>query len=454
MNEQEFDRRWSNRSERYIGSPTIPEDLSIHIHVDPGYAATYAGQVATITAASLFCRMFKCVAVDVPSLPIVDPLPWAGTKLDEHMVRTLHESHMFGRYEQRPARSDDLRLVIGSDGDGLVIHGSGWGAYRGTKPSPLMQSDDPNPYGAAFAVIDTAAHIQQQPKNPYVGSMTLDTYRWQVGDPSLDAPRMESNFDLGEVWSIGLGSVGSCALFFLSLITRNFKAVLVDGDNMEIENITRSALFSWRAAIAEEPKVAAVCRWLHHAGVQQVDPHIAWLDEILDLWTGRPLGTPDLLISAANERNVRGVIEGSCPPLQVYATTGRLLQATLYRHIPLRDACSCCVPGARAPQMPMQCATGSPTPGSSNNDEDDIALPFLSYAAGLMTAAEISKLALTGHTEAPNRVFYEPGRRNLFGVTLAKKQDCPYHNHDATHEAAIQGSHFAALSTPPALRAA
>ena len=28
MNEQEFDRRWSNRSERYIGSPTIPEDLS------------------------------------------------------------------------------------------------------------------------------------------------------------------------------------------------------------------------------------------------------------------------------------------------------------------------------------------------------------------------------------------------------------------------------------------
>ena len=146
MNEQEFDRRWSNRSERYIGSPIISEDLSIHIRVDSGYAETYAGQVAAITAASLFGRMFKCVAMDVPSLPIVDPLPWAGTKLDEHMVRTLHESHMFGQYESRAAHEDDLRLVIGPEGDGLVIHGSGWGAYRGTEPSPLMPPVDPNPY--------------------------------------------------------------------------------------------------------------------------------------------------------------------------------------------------------------------------------------------------------------------------------------------------------------------
>ena len=228
--------------------------------------------------------MFKCVAVDVPSLPIVEPLPWGRTTLDEHMMRTLHESHMFGQYEPRAAHSKDLRLVIGPNGDGLVVHGNGWCAYRGTERSPLMQSDDTNPFGAAFAVIDAAAQIQRQPKNPYRGSMTLDTYRWAVGGPSLDAPRMRSNFDLGEVWSIGVGSVGSCALFFLSLITRNFKAVLVDGDKMEIENITRSALFPWRAAIAEEPKAAAVCRWLHNAGVQQVDPHIAWLDEMLDLW--------------------------------------------------------------------------------------------------------------------------------------------------------------------------
>ena len=142
---------------------------------------------------------------------------------------------MFGRYEHRPARSDDLRLVIGPDGDGLVIHGSGWGAFRGTAPSPLVPSNDPNPYGAAFAVIDAAAQIHSHPNNACVEPMTLDTYRWRVGDPIPEAPRMESNFDLGEVWSIGVGSVGSCALYFLGLITRSFSAALVDADSVEIE---------------------------------------------------------------------------------------------------------------------------------------------------------------------------------------------------------------------------
>lgn len=447
MNEEEFHRRWSNRAERYAESLAIPKDLSIHIAVDPDYAATYAGQVAATTAASLFGRMSKCVAVDLPSLPIVDRLPWAGTKLDEHVMRTLNESHMFGRYEQRPGRSDDLRLVIGSDGDGLVIHGSGWGAFRGTAPSPLVPSSDPNPFGAAFAVIDAAAQIQRHPNDGYVEPMTLDTLHWRVGAPLPEAPRMESNFDLGEVWSIGVGSVGSCALYFLGLITRDLSAVLVDADTVEIENITRSPLFSWPAALAEEPKVEVAGRWLREIGVNTIEPHTAWLDEIPDVWARRGQGTPDIVISAANERGVRSVIEGSCPPVQVYATTGRNWQATMFRHIPLRDACSRCVPGARAPQVPMVCATGSSAPES--DAEDDIALPFLSYAAGLMTAAEIIKLALVGRSDVPNRAFYEPRGRTLFGLNLSKNPNCPYHGQDASHQAAIRGSRFASLSTSP-----
>ena len=276
--------------------------------------------------------------------------------------------------------------------------------------------------------------------------MTLDTYRWRVGDPLPEAPRLESNFDLGEVWSIGVGSVGSCALFFLGLITRSFSAVLVDADSVEIENITRSALFSWPAALEEEPKVEVVSRWLREIGVNMINPHTAWLNEILDVWGRRGQGTPDIVISAANERGVHSVIEGSCLPLQVYATTGRNWQATLFRHIPLRDACSRCVPGAKAPQNPMPCATGSPAPERSSGDEDDIALPFLSYAAGLMTAAEIAKLAMAGRTDAPNRVYYEPRGRTLMSLPLATNPNCRHHGQDTAHQAAIRGSLFASLS--------
>ena len=196
----------------------------------------------------------------------------------------------------------------------------------------------------------------------------------------------------------------------------------------------------------EEPKVEIVSRWLREIGVNTIDPHTAWLDEIPHVWERRGQGTPDIVISAANERGVRSVIEGSCPPVQVYATTGRNWQATLFRHIPLRDACSRCVPGAEAPQFPMLCASGSPVPESSSDAEDDIALPFLSYAAGLMTAAEITKLALAGRSDAPNRAYYEPRGRTLFGLNLSKNPNCPYHGHVTAHQAAIRSSRFASLS--------
>ena len=254
-------------------------------------------------------------------------------------------------------------------------------------------------------------------------------------------------FELGELWSIGVGSVGSCALFFLSLITRAFHAVLVDGDTAKVENVTRSALFSWRDTEAETPKVEVARRWLQEAGVEQIEPYNAWLDEIPKRWGERQAGTPDILISAANERAVRSAIEAAYPPLQVYATTGRNWQATLFRHIPLRDACSRCVPGAETTLLPAPCATGSPAPADGNNGGDDVALPFLSYAAGLMTAAEITKLALTGHTVTPNRVFFEPGARGLFSVVLSQKHECPCQLRDATaYEAVIRGSRFAPLS--------
>lgn len=448
MNEQDFHRRWRDRSSRYLGGNDTDADLPIHLSVDADYAATYSGQVAAITAASLFGRMSRRVAVNAPSLPIVAPLPWRGQRLDEFMMRTLKGAHKYGEYAQRAPTSSDIRLSIGPHGDGLVMHGSGWGAYRGPGPSPLKPSDEPNPFGAAFAVVDAAAQIQQRLDGSAVSPLTLDTYRWAEGAPSAQTPLMQPEFELGELWTIGVGSVGSSALFFLSLITRNFRAVLVDRDLTEIENITRSALFSWQDAVDALPKAEVAARWLRETGVELVDARVAWLHETLELWTGRTLGTPDLLISAANEYNVRSIIESAYPPLQVYATTGRNWQATLFRHVPLVDACSRCVPGSRVTPMPAPCATGTAMT-EDGSSEDDIALPFLSFAAGVMTSAEIAKIALTGRTVSPNQVVYAPRGQQLIGVQLAQDTNCPCHARDMSHSATIRGSLFEALSGTP-----
>ena len=447
MNQQEYRRRLLERETRYPEWRPLLADRPLHIHVDPGYAATYAGQVAAITAASLFGRMSTSVSMEVDSMPVFAPLPWVGEKLDEVVMRTLKAADPYGCYEQRPPRTDDVRLVLGPNGNGLVVHGSGWRSYCGKEPSPVPQSDELNPFGAAFAVVAAASRLPQAMEAATIESVLVDTYTWSTDLAPSGTPTVSPHFDLGELWCIGVGSVGSCALFFLGLVTRAFHAVLVDRDVVKVENVRRSALFTSLDALNEEPKVKVAGRWLNEVGAQQVEPHLAWLDEMAARWLGREPGTPDILISAANERSVRHHIEKGFPPLQVYGTTGRNWQSTLFRHVPLKEACSLCVPGAETVPLPVLCATAPPA-STDNTGEDDVALPVLSYAAGLMTAAEIAKVALTGKAVGRNRAFLEPRTPTLVrAVTLNRKAGCDCELRDASvHQAAIQGSRFESLS--------
>ncbi len=447
MNQQEYQRRLSEREMRYPEWKPLLADRPVHILVDPGYASTYSGQVATITAASLFGRMSASVSMDVPSKPILAPLPWVGEALDVVAMRSLKAADPYGRYEKRPSSPGDLRVVLGPYGEGIVVHGSGWGAYCGRGPSPIPQLEELNPFGAAFAVVAAASRLPQDVETATIEPVLVDTYTWNAGLVSSDAAKVTPNFDLGELWWIGVGSVGSCALFFLGLVTSAFQAILVDRDIVEVENVRRSALFTSQDALNKVPKVEVAGRWLNEVGVQRIEPHVAWLDEMQGRWLRRERGTPDILVSAANERSVRPQIENGFPPLQIYATTGRNWQSTLFRHIPLKDPCSLCVPGVEEVQMPALCATAPPA-SSEDADEDDVALPFLSYAAGLMTAAEIAKVALTGKAVGRNRVFFEPRTPTLVrSVALNRRAGCVCGIRDVSvHQAAIQGSRFASLS--------
>jgi hypothetical protein len=189
---------------------------------------------------------------------------------------------------------------------------------------------------------------------------------------------------------------------------------------VEVHNLDRSPLFVVRHVGLK--KVVAAAEYLTSVGVANVVAEPVALDESTT-WRDRPPGTPDMLISAANERNVRSVIESRYPPLQVYGTTGRNWQAAVIRHIPLEDPCSCCLfPDAMHP--PTACAEG-PVPSADHRDQVDAALPFLSFAAGAMAAAEILKSVLPGYPFSSNRVILNtiPSVR-MVPAALSFRQQC------------------------------
>ena len=267
MSEKRYDERWNDRIARYPDSTPLPAGLTIHITVDPLYAKTYAGQVSAITAASILGRMSKSVATQVPTEPISYLLPWKRKKLDAVIDQILLDAHQYGQYKRREAEAGDLRVFIGPVGEGIVIHGNGWNAYAGTGRSPLGNQDDQNPFGPAFAAIIAASRIQLDPKAKEFEPTTVDTFRWTTHIQGRSEPDSPIGFEVGQLWCVGLGSVGSCALFFLGLATQDFHAVLVDRDIVELENVTRSALFTWKDASLAIPKVQVSERWLELCAV-------------------------------------------------------------------------------------------------------------------------------------------------------------------------------------------
>ena len=243
--------------------------------------------------------------------------------------------------------------------------------------------------------------------------------------------------------------MGTAALYFLTLATRGFRAVTFDMDVVKVENLDRSPIFTAADAELGRYKANVATSYLRGVGVTHAESERDPLDESAR-WSSRPAGTPDLVISAANERNVRYVIEQSCPPLQIYGTTGANWVASVIRHSPLVDACSCCVFPPGAEQLPLVCAEGK-LPGGPSNDEVDAALPFLSFAAGLMAAAEVFKTALPGFPFSPHRTVFStaPSIAPRFtSFTTRRRENCLCGDRDKRiHRRMIAGSRYAYLSS-------
>lgn len=440
--------RRNDRQLRYAGR-VLAADRPIAISIDPLYAATYAGQVCTLVGANLLARMTPALVLDVPDVMMVNPLPWAGESLRESVLSMVQNADPHASFEKRPAGDKDYRLCFGRGPAENTVHGCGWHAMIGTGKSNIPDSNDANPIGPSFAAIAAAARLFGLDMRVGLGGPFLfNTFDWNHRREA-HIPELRENVALGEIWTIGAGSVGSAALYFLTLAVRQFSAVTFDMDVVKVENLDRSPVFTYVDADRGTYKSDAVTSYLRSAGVAQAESVRGPLDQSTR-WSSRPPGTPDLVISAANERNVRYVIEQSCPPLQIYGTTGTNWVASVIRHIPLIDACSCCVFPPDAQQARMVCAGGK-VPASQPEEAVDAALPFLSFGAGLMAAAEILKSTLPGYPFSPSRTVFStwPSIDPQFtSFTTPQRNGCTCTERNASvHERMIRGSRYERLST-------
>lgn len=445
MDQERWYLDWYDRTVRYAKRYLDPT-RKIAITANPSYLATFDGQVAVLTAAPLLSRMTPFVILSFPDVSILPSLPWAGRSLHEIALTSMKAANPFGGYAVSEIEDGDFLFHLGPNGSDFVVHGAGWNAFVGPAPSPLPMAEQTTGIGAALAVILAAAHLFRNPFAAFAESFVCNAYHWR--EAVAESPTLGRDVPLGHVFVAGLGSVGSSALYFLSLVTRDFSATLVDMDKVEVKNITRSPIFSAEDARLDRAKVTSVEAFLRSAGVANVRADPVALDAS-HCWTERQSGTPDILVAAANERNVRYHIETAYPPIQIYATTGNNWQTTLITHIPGDQTCSLCLFPPEPTYAPMACATDTvaPTPAQPH-EQVDAALPFLSFIAGLMTAAEILKLTLPEYSVARNKTsLYLRDRPILLQTPIVHRQGCMCETRSrSVHSAMTEGSLFAGRS--------
>jgi hypothetical protein len=436
----------NDRSLRYAGR-VLPQDRPILLRLPSESARSYDGQVSVIVAATLLSRMTPAVAFDVPAVDIAAPLPWTGSKLPDRLCEIAFAADPGGAFEARGARDGDYILTFGKSQSVATVHGSGWNAFVGPSESSLPDSLELNPIGPALASIVAVARLFALQMKPLDGPHLLNAFNWknEIAHPGMN---FDATRDLGSIWSIGTGSVGTAALYFLTLATHQFSSALFDMDFAKIHNLDRSPIFTARDADLQTKKVHATAAYLRSLGVRDVTPEPEPLDKS-DIWLSRQAGMPDIVIAAANERDVRSLIERSMPPLQIYGTTGANWEASVIRHIPLVDACSCCLFPPNTQELPTVCATGE-TKSPTGGEAVDAALPFLSFAAGLMAAAEILKASLPGYPFSPSRttLYTHPQVQPRFvSSNLALRPGCLCGNRrSSVHGAMTQGSRYERLS--------
>lgn len=315
------------------------------------------------------------------------------------------------------------------DSDGWI---SGFG-FGESKNHLLEKTPSCNPLGAVFS----AASINSAIFSHYVGLSKPESFeKWislfdfnaTTNIESLKNPTINSPINLGTIWQIGAGAVGSTFDFILSLLPTRGSLQIIDYDKVSIPNTSSSLVFMANDAFNEVKKVITCGRALINSQDLKVQVHDKDFSQFINEGNLKK-AYPDCILCFANEKNIWSTIQNNEPPIVLHATTSPNWVVNFGRHIPFDEWCIACRFGIEESQYLPVCSTGISRIDSQEEEKLGI-LPFLSPVAAVLTLGELIKLSQFQDKGYPlNANFIQFSLKNvmetkLIGMQMAPKVDC------------------------------
>jgi hypothetical protein len=411
--------RQDDRTLLYTGGlkPTVP----VGVTSGPATASTRPGQVSILTAVNILARSHPEIVLAIPDLAMRVPCLTGGTNLVdvcEQLAKAANPDVVVRVIVDIPVGIRSLG--IGADAAPASVYAGGARWTGRTAQQPVEITDEPSSMlGAGLAVtfatgflFRRALHWAAVPDRA-VSLWTFD----ETVEPT--GPAECGPVDIGTVWLVGAGAVGSCLAWWLSFIGTIGTWHIIDADVVDVTNLNRSlGLFASHAGLTgHEPvdKASAAAALLPGAV-----PHPLWWND----WVATDPPSPDVLIPVANDRGIRPTVAAFGHPATLHATTSPNWTAEVHRHLPGQDGCIACRLPENAPVF--DCATGS---GIAANGEPrkDAALPFLSAAAGLLLlsgALQVQGGRWAAYRRNHWRLFFDESVAGIRGSTWSCNQGC------------------------------
>ncbi|MFC4874169.1 ThiF family adenylyltransferase [Negadavirga shengliensis] len=388
--------------------------------------STLSDQAMAICTANILSRWCRRV-----SFYISEDIPclfnnWKGMKLHEVIMEIMNSSDPYGEFSIK-SKNDivetDLSISIGSTtkDNEFWINSEGWVAGFGFGPTQNeigTKSDDINIIGAIYAssVINAAAfssYIYESKPEPFDRWISLLDFETSSQHQELKNPIVNNALNIGKIWQIGAGAVGSSFDFILSLFPVSGSIEIIDFDKVEIPNTSSSLIFTAKHAKTKTSKVEACNEALRFNNnlLVQLNPDMDYSQFMREI--DLEAKYPDLILCFANEKNIWSTIQHNEPPIVLHATTSNNWGVNFGRHIPFEEWCIVCRFGIKDYEHIPVCSTSSEV-GKDKQEEKLGILPFLSPIAAVLVFSEVLKLSMRETLDSPmDKNFIQLSMKNV-----------------------------------------